>query len=148
MQHLLNKINVKKFTGPDELHPLVIKSVAQYISPILVHIFNNFIDTGIIPEALKVAQIIPIYKNDDPKEFTNYRPISILPVLSKILEKVILRRLLEFLTKQDILNHSQFGFRKHSTTFALIDLVDKISNSFDNKDYIYYWCILELVESI
>ena len=60
--------------------------------------------------------------------------------------KVILKRLLEFLTKQNILNHSQFGLRKHhSTKFALIDLVDTMSNSFDNKDYIYYWCIGGLV---
>ena len=92
--------------------------------------------TGIIPEALKAAQIILIYKADDPSESTNYRPISILPILSKILEKVILKRLLDFLTKQDILNHSQFGFRKyHSKTLALIDLIDNISNSFDNRDY-------------
>ena len=78
------------------------------------------------------GSIIPIYKADDPSEFTNYRPISILPIL-KILEKVILKRLLDFLTKQDISNHSQFGFTKHhSTTLALVDLIDNISNSFDN----------------
>ena len=133
---LLNEINVNKSTGPDGLHPAVIKSVAQHISPILVHIFNNSMLTGIIPKALKVAQITPIYKADDPMEFINYRPISILPVLSKILEKVVLKRLLDFLNKHDILNSSQFGFRKHhSTTLALIDLIDNISNSLDNKDY-------------
>ena len=133
---LLNEINVNKSTGPDGLHPAVIKSVAQHISPILVHIFNNSMATGIIPKALKVAQITPIYKADDPMEFINYRPISILPVLSKILEKVVLKRLLDFLNKHDILNSSQFGFRKHhSTTLALIDLIDNISNSLDNKDY-------------
>ena len=133
---LLNEINVNKSTGPDGLHPAVIKSVAQHISPILVHIFNNSMVTGIIPKALKVAQITPIYKADNPMEFINYRPISILPVLSKILEKVVLKRLLDFLNKHDILNSSQFGFRKHhSTTLALIDLIDNISNSLDNKDY-------------
>ena len=130
---LLNEINVNKSSGPDRIHPTVIKSAAQYISPILVHIFYNSMQTGIIPEALKVSQIIPIYKADDPSEFTNYRPISILHILLKILEKVILKRLLDFLTKQDTLNHSQFGFTKHhSTTLALIDLIDNISNSFDN----------------
>ena len=134
---LLNEINVNKSSGPDGIRPTVIKSVTQYISPILVHIFNNSMQSGIIPESLKVAQIIPIYKANDPSEFTNYRPISILPILSKILEKVILKRLLDFLTKQDILNHSQFGFRKHHsiTLIALNDLIDNISNSFDNRDY-------------
>ena len=85
---LLNEMNVNKSSGPDGIHRTVIESVAQYISPILVHIFNNSMQTGIIPEALKVAQIIPIYKADDPSEFTNYRPTSILPILSKILEKL------------------------------------------------------------
>ena len=119
-------INVNKSAGPDGLHPTVIKKVAQYISPMLAHIFNNSLETGIVPERLKIAKI-----TEDPTEFANYHPISILPILSKILEKI-----LSILNEHNILNKSQFGFRKHhSTTLALIDLIDNISNSLDNKDY-------------
>ena len=129
-------INVNKSAGPDGLHPTVIKNVAQHISPMLAHIFNNSLETGIVPERLKIAKITPIYKAEDPMEFANYRPISILPILSKILEKIVLKRLVDFLNEHNILNKSQFGFRKHhSTTLALIDLIDNISNSLDNKDY-------------
>jgi hypothetical protein len=114
-------INVNKSAGPDGLHPTVIKKVAQYISPMLAHIFNNSLETGIVPERLKIAKI-----TEDPTEFANYHPISILPILSKILEKIL-----------SILNESSFR-KHHSTTLALIDLIDlidNISNSLDNKDY-------------
>ena len=92
--------------------------------------------TGMVPDRLKNAKITPTYKAEDPMEFANYRPISILPILSKILEEIVLKRLVDFLNEHNILNKSQFGFRKHhSTTLALIDLIDNISNSLDNKDY-------------
>ena len=89
-----------------------------------------------VPDRLKNAKITPTYKAEDPMEFENYRPISILPILSKILEEIVLKRLVDFLNEHNIQNKSQFGFRKHhSATLALIDLIDNISNSLDNKDY-------------
>jgi potassium voltage-gated channel Eag-related subfamily H protein 8 len=80
------------------------------------------IDTGVFPDALKKASVVPIYKAGDKSIFTNYRPISILPAFSKVFEKVITNRLDSFLSKYNILFDKQFGFRKnHSTAMAILN---------------------------
>ena len=72
---------------------------------------------------LKIAKVIPIHKKDDKTQINNYRPISLLPAISKILEMIVYKRLLSFLTINNIITLSQFGFRKnHSTDFAIIQL--------------------------
>ena len=91
---------------------------------------------GVVPEDLKIAKIIPIYKSDDKKIISNYRPISVLPAFSKILERLIYKRLLDFINQHGILSQNQYGFRKNiSTAMALVDLVDKISSSIENNEY-------------
>ena len=72
------------------------------------------------PDSLKIAKVIPIFKTDDPSNFSNYRPISILSCLSKILEKLVHSRLSKFLTKFEILNHHQYGFRQHHSTYMAV----------------------------
>ena len=80
--------------------------------------------------------ITPVYKSDDRKFFGNYRPISILPIFSKILERIIYNRLLAYLDKMHILSSNQYGFRKnYSTYMALIELIDSLSHSIDNNEY-------------
>ena len=91
---------------------------------------------GVVPDDLKIAKIIPVYKSDDKKTISNYRPISVLPAFSKILERLVYNRLLDFINKHELLSDSQYGFRqKISTSMALIDLVDQISMSMENKKY-------------
>ena len=83
---------------------------------------------------MKIAQVIPLFKSGDKSLFTNYRPVSVLPVFSKFLERIAYNRLINFLNKYDILSRNQYGFRKnYSTADALIQLYDKISNALDNK---------------
>ena len=78
----------------------------------------------------KIAKVIPLYKIKDPVLFCNYRPISFLPVFSKILERLMYNQLYNFLTEHNILSMNQFGFRKNYSTFlALMDLVDNISKT-------------------
>lgn len=92
--------------------------------------------TGIVPSKLKIAKVIPLYKSENPELFSNYRPISILPCLSKILERLMYNRLYNFLAEHNIISKKQYGFRKnYSTYMALIDLVDKISSNMDHKKY-------------
>ncbi len=94
------------------------------------------LETGIVPQNLKVARVIPIFKTGDSKEFSNYRPISILPCISKILERLVFSRLLNHLDANNILYKHQYGFRKrHSTEHALIQLVNYISSALDNKKF-------------
>ena len=93
-------------------------------------------ESGRVPDQLKVAKVLPIFKADDNKKLSNYRPISILPIFSKILERVVYVRLIKYLTKHNILSDNQFGFRKnHSTFMAVLDLIDNLSNSIDKKEF-------------
>ena len=94
--------------------------------------FNLSLSQGVFPDELKIAKVLPLFKSGDQTIFTNYRPISILPFLSKILEKLMYCRLINFIEKYNLLYCLQFGFRKHySTGLALTYLVDKISESMD-----------------
>ena len=91
---------------------------------------------GIFPNELKKAKVIPLYKANDPMLFSNYRPISLLPLFSKVLEKIMYSRLIKFINKHKLLIEYQFGFRKdHSTYMALIVLLDKITSALDNGDF-------------
>ena len=87
---------------------------------------------GIFPDRMKIARVIPLFKNGDVKELSNYRPVSILPQFSKFLEKVFHNRLMSFINDKQILNNSQFGFRKNmSTALAIIELVEEITTAID-----------------
>jgi len=89
-----------------------------------------------VPSLLKIAKICPIYKSGQKDECSNYRPISILPSFSKILEKLVANRLEQYLSKFKILTPSQFGFRpNYSTSMALTSLYDKISKAIDDNKF-------------
>jgi exonuclease III len=119
-----------KSAGYDDVSPTIVKRVIPFISHPLAHIFNLSLSTGVFPSALKLAKVIPIFKKDDPHTFSNYRPISLLPCFSKILERLVYNRLDNFLTRFHILHNNQYGFRKHhSTDLALLDIYNKISSS-------------------
>ena len=120
--------------GFDGIHSTVVKSCIPFISHLLAHIFNLSFLTGFVPSNLKIAKVTPVFKTGDRRDFSNYRPISVLPCFSKILEKLIYKRLFNFLSNFHILYDQQFGFRsKHSTDMALIQLVDNLSNSLSEK---------------
>ena len=105
------------------------------IAPILCEIFNLFIKTGEYPDPLKIAKVIPIFKKGDPSLASNYRPISVLSCINKIYEKILFRRLYNFLEKYNILYEFQFGFRQgHSTEHALVEIIDKIKQAIDNNE--------------
>ena len=113
---------------------LIKESIDIIISP-LTCIINVFITSGIVPKQLKIARVIPLIKSGEQDIFTNYRPVSVLPAFSKILERVMYNRLLRFLNNHNILSDNQYGFRKHhSTAYALACLYDKISSAMENKE--------------
>ena len=98
----------------------------------LANICNISLMNGIFPDRMKIARVIPLFKNGDVKEFSNDRPVSILPQFSKIVEKVFHNRLMSFINDKQILNNSQFGFRKNmSTALAIIELVEEITTAID-----------------
>ena len=120
--------------GFDNIHVSVVKYVVPFISCPITHIFNLSLQTGSVPFNLKVAKVTSFFKSGDARDIHNYRPISVLPCFSKILERLVYNRLSAFLSKSKILFEHQFGFRsKHSTDMALNQLTDLISINLSNK---------------
>lgn len=122
--------------GHDNISAFLVKQVKEHILQPLVHILSLSLKTGIVPDDLKLAKVIPLFKADDPCCFNNYRPISILPCFSKILEKIVYKRMLNHLNSNAILYKHQYGFRKnHSTYMALLHLIDKVSSALENNEF-------------
>ena len=97
-----------------------------------MYITNLSLSSGTVPDQMKIARVVPSFKAGDLSLFTNYRPVSVLPAFSKILERIVYNRLINFLNKFNILSSNQYGFRKnHSTAYALILLYDKLSDAID-----------------
>ena len=87
---------------------------------------------GIVPEELKLAKVIPIYKGEDDQLIQNYRPIPVLPFFSTIFEKIIFINVIEFLNENKLFYDCQFGFRKnHATSHAIITLTERVSKALD-----------------
>ena len=123
--------------GYDELDAYLLKHISPFITEPLKYLSNLPLSEGIFPTELKLANVIPLYKADDAFLFNNYRPVSLLCVISKVFEKVMYNRLIDFLETFAILNSSQFGFRKmHSTYMALMTLMNKLISSLENDEYI------------
>ena len=126
--------NSTKSTYFEGISQLIIKHVIHFIVKPIVFICNLSFLSGKVPKNLKVGKIIPIFKKGDPHKFSNYRPITLLPCFSKILEKSIYNRLFNHINKNNLLTVSQYSFRKNSSCgHALIDLHDHILNKLDNK---------------
>ena len=107
------------------------KASAGLVAP-LTHLVNLSLATGVYPNVFKTAQVLPLYKKGDKSLISNYRPISILPVISKVLERVVYNRVYRFLDVKQLLSPRQYGFRRyHSTLHALVDSVEYILNSQD-----------------
>ena len=99
----------------------------------MAHIFNLSVENGIVPNKMKIAKVIPIFKGGSTEEIGNYRPVSLLPICSKILEKLMYNRIIEFLHKSSFFYENQYGFRKnHSTSLAISELINDIQNNLEN----------------
>ena len=97
-------------------------------------LINQSLFSGKFPERLKIAKVIAIHKKDETNVFNNYRPISLLPVLSKIYEKVVFTQLYQYLTTHNLLFDSQHGFREnYSTETATIELTDYLKTQIEGQ---------------
>ena len=102
----------------------------------LKYLFGKFIEKGIFPNALKIARVTLLFKVGDPSDMINYRPISVLPCFSKILERNMYNRLYKYLTTEKLLYSKQFSFQTGlSTEHAIVKLVDQIYKSFEKDHY-------------
>ena len=139
---IISKFNQNKSPGHDGIGNLIVKNVAHIVSRPLADIFNLLLSTGGVPEQLKIVKVIPIYKKENAEIFSNYRPVSVLPCFSKIWERLLFNRCMDYIDKNNLLNEMQFGFRpNHSTYMAIIELVDKIANAVERNEIplVYFW---------
>lgn len=121
----LRHLKVKKATGLDGIPARFLRDNAAVIAATVTFLVNLSLSTGSVPDEWKKARIVPLYKSGGQENMDNYRPISILPVLSKILEKVVNFQLQQYLKKFDLLSPAQSGFRQHhSTESAVIYFAD------------------------
>ena len=111
IENLIKALPNKMSSGHDEINNVMLKGLCSAISYPLQLIFNQSIVTGVFPDKMKIAEVIPLYKGKQRDLMINYRPISLLMTISKLLEKVIYSRIYKFLKKNNILFESQYGFR-------------------------------------
>ena len=120
-------------------HDGISLKLLEYLSPVLTKSFcliiNQSLVTGIFPTKLKIAKVLPVFKKYDVTLMDNYRPISLLTSISKLLEKVVFTQLYDYFHKNQLFYSSQYGFRKlHSTEFAALELTDRILKDIDDRD--------------
>ena len=135
---LISSLRNTKSSGSDNISSLFLKKIKDSIALPLSNLINNSISTGSVPSALKIAKVVPIFKGgyQSKSNLGNYRPISILPVISKIYEKVLYKRLYSFLSTNKVLYESQYGFRSnHSTIHAVCELVEDILKGYEEKEH-------------
>ena len=133
--HILNIINKLKNTasyGHDNISNKLIKRAKEVLLKRLTILINQMLTTSKFPSELKKSKVIPLFKSGENTSFSNYRPISLLPSISKIFENVIFYQLMEYFTKHNLFCIEQFGFRPgHSTELAALRLVDHLTKQMD-----------------
>ena len=132
---IISKLKITK-TSLDIMPVKIFKSVSMYIIDPLTRIINSSFSQGVFPSILKIARITPIFKKGDKTHTNNYRPISSLPYVSKIFERILTNRIVSFFSKFGLFTDSQHGFLKGKSTLdALNQLINTIYSSLNNKKY-------------
>lgn len=132
---IINDLKPKQSSGYDGISTCLLQSLKGILAEPLCLLINQSFQTCVFPNPLKIAKVIPIFKKDNKKSFSNYRPISLLPSISKIFEKALFLQLYSFHNENDLLLRSQYGFRRnHSTEFATIELIERILFEISKKE--------------
>ncbi|XP_065678459.1 uncharacterized protein LOC136093398 [Hydra vulgaris] len=135
-ENAFKMLKSNKAVGPDAINGNIIISSFDVLKDILFKIFSISIKQGIFPHALKIAKVIPILKSGDIENISNYRPISLLSVFSKVLERILYNKIYSHLTLNNLLYSNQYGFQKNnSTEHAILQFTRNISDSFENSQF-------------
>ena len=131
---VISKLNPQKSAGADNISLILLKLSSEALSKPLTAIINQSLKNGIFPNKLKIAKVKPIFKKDDQHDFNNYRPISLLPSISKVFERVVHTQLFQYFTDNALFYNHQYGFRKnHSTETAVLELIDRLKANLDEN---------------
>ena len=135
IEKIIDSIKTNVATGIDSIPSKIIKESKTIIAPYLTKIINISFETKTFPDVLKKAIIKPIFKKDDKNDISNYRPISLLPVISKIFERATLNQLTKYFENYNLINGLQHAYRKyHGTVTCLFELLNEIYLQIDNKN--------------
>ena len=133
---IVNSLRLNTAAGHDKIPMWSVKESINYIFELLTYVLNLSINSAIVHAQMKLARVVPLYKSGDKRLLSNYRPVSVLPVFSKFLEKAVYNRLIRFFDKYEILYNNQYGFgKKSSTSLALLYLHDKITSATDERKH-------------
>ena len=133
---IVRKMKNKTSTDIYSIDMVIIKEVIDVIVGPLTYICNLSFQKGIFPNNMKTAKVIPIFKNGDRHCFDNYRPVSLLPQFSKILENLFAKQLDLFLDKYELLSEHQYGFRgNRTTTYAVMEMVEEVTKAIENDEF-------------
>ena len=136
IKDIINNLDDSKASGSCQIPTLLIKIAVDEICVPLSEICNSSFTQGIFPDKNKIAKVIPIFKKGSPKDVNNYRPISLLSIFSKIMEKLMASRLTQYMELLGIIYPNQFGFRNgYSTLHSLISITETIKETIENKKY-------------
>ena len=136
IKRFICELKPKLSAGVDQIPPIVLRYLPDNVLHALTYIFNQSLCEGKFISVFKLAKIIAVYKKENPNNVLNYRPISLLSSVSKILEKNVYARLHSFINMDNNLSHQQFGFRnKHSTNHATTLLISNIVDAFEKKNW-------------
>lgn len=134
IQHSINKLSNSKTEDYYGLSNFIVKSIAKEIQMPLLSLSNRVLDEGTFPECLKLTVTLPVYKKGDKNLRSNYRPISIVPIISKIIENCMHKQIYKYFECHKLLNEQQFGFRSElSTVKAVESLVNNVYEGFENR---------------
>ncbi|KAF2361426.1 Reverse transcriptase domain, partial [Trinorchestia longiramus] len=141
VEEQLSILNPYKSTGPDGLGPRILKETAEVISEPLTNIFNRSLETGIVPDDWKRANVTPIFKKGNKQIPNNYRPISLTSVISKTIERLLKVHITKHLNDQNLINDTQHGFREKSSCLTnLLDFFGEVNRIYDSTkvvDFVY-----------
>jgi hypothetical protein len=142
VKEILQQLDVSKATGPDNIGARLLREVAAEIAPSLARIYNFSMQTGTFPTLWKTANITPIYKKGSKTEAKNYRPVSLLSIPGKVMERCIHKQLYDFLIGNKILSPKQSAFkRNNSTVTQLIEIYNSVLLSLDEgKEVLFTFC--------
>ena len=123
MLKTLRRVNRHKASDIYKIPPGLIKDLAPFLAPILTDLFNRAVREHKYPDALKLTKLIELYKKEDPELATNYRPISLLPIVGKVIDTIVNQQLMAHLTDHDIISPTQYAFRPHSNTTTALQAI-------------------------
>ena len=136
ISHIISSLNIRKSTGPNSIPTKVMKQIQDVISAPLAKLTNRSFHIGTFHNILKIAKVIPIFKSESRVACNNYRPTSLLSSIGKIIEKLMHKRLHNFLETQNCFYPAQFGFRLNmSINNALTSITENIQTRLDKEKY-------------